>query len=67
MVIQLPIKRETLLKLYYKDKVWEEGMPLYEGLKEDTKMYLSESYCFALFVNSQRAQDLHILMLELNN
>jgi hypothetical protein len=61
--IAIPISSKTLLRLYYYDKLWAEGMPLFEELELKTIGYLLDSECFALFCNSKRAGELQLEML----
>ena len=58
MDFDIPISTLTLLELYWNDKVWDEGMPEFEELSVERKRLIMDSYCFALFANSQRAKDL---------
>lgn len=63
MDFDIPISTLTLLELYWNDKVWEEGMPEFYELSVERKRFIMDSYCFALFVNSQRAKELQLEML----
>ena len=67
MEIAIPIKTLTLLRLYYNDKVWEEGMPEFDDVDHKTRGFLLDSVCFALFQSSHRAEDLYFEMLAKNN
>ena len=63
MDFPIPISNNKLLELYYYDKVFSAGMPEFYELSSKRKGYLSDSLCFALFVNSQRAKELQLEML----
>ena len=63
MDFPIPISNITLLELYYYDKLWCEGMVLFEELSEKRLYYLLYSECFEMFVNSDRAKELQLEML----
>jgi len=58
---------QSLLRLYYNDRLWSEGQPEFDELTQQRKEYIMRTICFEMFCKSERAMELEFELMAILN